>query len=99
MTKIPALSLAVLLLAPAAAFAGAATDNARETFESEGASAAQSVNPQVASQLRDRLAAEGYGNVTDLQPGYGGYTATAVKDGKVTEVLIDPASGKVNRLR
>jgi hypothetical protein len=50
--------------------------------------------------IRNRMAQEGYTEVSNLQrePGGGGYTATAVKDGKVVDVMID-ASGKVTRIR
>ena len=48
--------------------------------------------------IRNRMAEDGYSEVTNLQRDTGGYTATAVKDGKVMQVLID-ATGKVTRIR
>lgn len=49
-------------------------------------------------EIRDRMADDGYTEVTNLQRDAGGYTATAVKDGKVVQVMID-ATGKVTRVR
>jgi hypothetical protein len=100
MNEVRALAYAVVLLAPAAAVAGAATDDARNIYERESVgSSTQPADEQLAVQLRDRLAAEGYGDVSELQPELGGYTATVVKDSKVMKVLIDPATGKIHRLR
>jgi hypothetical protein len=48
-------------------------------------------------EIRDRMADDGYNEVTNLQRDAGGYTATAVKDGKVVQVMID-ATGKVTRI-
>jgi hypothetical protein len=48
--------------------------------------------------IRNRLADDGYTEVSNLQRDAGGYTASAVKDGKVVEVMID-ATGKVTRMR
>jgi hypothetical protein len=53
----------------------------------------------VSYEVRDQLAAEGYGYVSRVEHRLGGYTALAVKGGKVMEVLLDPSTGKVNRLR
>ena len=46
----------------------------------------------------DRLQAAGYGEISNVHPVLGGYTALAVKDGKVMEVEVDD-SGNVRRLR
>jgi hypothetical protein len=98
MNEVRALACAVVLLAPAAAFAGAATNDARNVYESENVgSSTQTTDQQLA--VRDRLSAEGYEDVSDIRPELGGYTATVVKDSKVMKVLIDPASGEVHRLR
>jgi hypothetical protein len=48
--------------------------------------------------IRNRLADDGYTEVSNMQRDAGGYTASAVKDGKVVEVMID-ATGKVTRIR
>lgn len=50
------------------------------------------------TQILYRLQEEGYTDVSNLEKRLGGYTALAVKDGKVVEVAIDSA-GKVTRLR
>jgi hypothetical protein len=48
--------------------------------------------------IRNRMAQEGYTEVSNLQrEAGGGYTATAVKDGKVVDIMID-ASGNVRRI-
>jgi hypothetical protein len=49
-------------------------------------------------RIRNRLAADGYNDVSNLQRDVGGYTAKAVKDGKVVEVMVDE-DGKVTRMR
>lgn len=56
------------------------------------------VDLPTAQLIRNRLAAEGYYEVSNLQRDVGGYSATAVKDGKVVDVLVD-ADGKVTRVR
>jgi hypothetical protein len=49
--------------------------------------------------ILNRLESEGYTEISNLQPVLGGYTALAVKDGKVMQVSVDGASGKVTRVR
>jgi hypothetical protein len=49
-------------------------------------------------RIRNRLAADGYYDVSNLQRDIGGYTAKAVKDGKVVDVMVDD-EGKVMRMR
>jgi hypothetical protein len=101
-TKIPTFALALLLGVPAAtaALAGTATDNPRNIYQSESvADAAQPTYEQQVLKVRDILAAEGYGDVSDIARQVGGYTATVVKDDKVMEVFVESRSGKVYRLR
>jgi hypothetical protein len=50
------------------------------------------------NQILYKLEDQGYSDVSNLQPVLGGYTALAVKDGKVMEVEIGN-DGKVMRLR
>jgi hypothetical protein len=56
------------------------------------------VDPSTQQTIRNRLAEDGYSEVSNLQRDLGGYSATAVKEGKVVQVMID-ADGKVTRVR
>jgi hypothetical protein len=113
MLAVPVLTVALLVGVPAAALAGAATDDASRAAASAATDAATGAPPaatagsgstvapfQATREMRARalIAAEGYDSITGLEPTRDGYQALAVKDGKVMAVAVDN-DGRVRRLR
>lgn len=102
MTKIPMLTMALVLGVSTAALAGTAIDDASRASASAATEGAGTSTPpvQASTEMRARalIARQGYEMVTDLQRTRDGYEALAMKDGKVMEVAIDN-SGRVRRVR